>query len=99
MNPSELELWKRGVEEHNNVLQNLIDDRRKLKELMVEHSKAIFEEWDNIEFSQDLETVTVGFKAGYELDNKTLSGIGMEWDVIITDKFTQGIKVYPFGRV
>jgi len=103
MNPNEITLWKMGVEEHNNILQNLIADRKKLKELMSEHLRTLFDDWEDIIFSQDFDVITIRFRPNFKLGNDSLCNIGMDWDVVASHSdnghLTKSIKIYPFGRV
>ena len=52
VNLKELEYWKEGVFEYSKNLQNIVEDRGKLIELLTEHLSQFFS-WDSIEFDRE----------------------------------------------
>ena len=52
MNKEEFEIWKDSVFEHFRMLNDLVDDRLEIKELMEQHLKQFFD-YDEITFADD----------------------------------------------
>ena len=102
MNNGELELWRKSVTEHIQVLDTLADDRISIKNIMSNHLRQYFD-FDKIEFADTFSTILL--KWSYEhnpvirLDD--LDGLGM--DFIITHDYSDDlghgvvVELYPFG--
>ena len=102
MNLEELEFWKEGVFEYSKNLENVVEDRKKLKELLVEHLSKFFT-WNDIEFDRDFNKVTLLYKTGVGavINSDNMSNLGMDWMVMsgYDDRANRiiVIEVYPFG--
>lgn len=102
VNSDELRLWQEGVYEYSKNLQNVVDDRLKLKELLTDHLIQFFN-WNKIVFDRDFNKVTLYSKRDTPMviDFDALSDLGM--GVVISpdvdDKAFRILKieVYPFG--
>ena len=102
VNLKELEYWKEGVFEYSKNLQNIVEDRGKLIELLTEHLSQFFS-WDSIEFDRDFNRIKLYYKKGVGavIKSNKMSDLGMDWIVQpdYDDKAFKIIRidVYPFG--
>ena len=102
VNLKELEYWKEGVFEYSKNLQNIVEDRGKLIEILTEHLSQFFS-WDSIEFDRDFNRISLYYKkdVGAVIKSNKMSDLGMDWIVQpdYDDKAFKIIRidVYPFG--
>ena len=103
MNSKELDMWKNGVDEHLQLVKQVVDERIALKTHMEEHLRGFFDGFVEIDFSQNLDVISL--KWAYEtspiIKNDIIGNLGMDWE-ITTDYNDDAFKVvviriYPFG--
>lgn len=96
MNREDLDNWAKATENHIEMVQNVVADRRKLKELLENHLKEFFPNWDEIEYSKDLSEVELFFDGDVTIKSN-ISDLGMKW---IIKRYYEGvaIMVYPMKR-
>ena len=102
MNKEEFEIWKDSVFEHFRMLNDLVDDRLEIKELMEQHLKQFFD-YDEITFADDFNKIIVKFQYGSDpvINPKKLQDLNME--MIISHEYSEKlgdgviIELYPFG--
>ena len=102
MNKEEFEIWKDSVFEHFRMLNDLVDDRLEIKELMAQHLKQFFD-YDEIKFTDDFNKIILKYR--YEnnpvIDPKKLQDLNMV--MIIGHEYSETlgdgviIELYPFG--
>ena len=96
MSPEELGKWKRCVDEHIKDLDAVVDDRKTLKNLIVEHLKSYFE-WDEIEFNRDFSVIRLLWKRNIPvIKHEKMREFDMDW-IIIPNYESVLIKIYPWG--
>ena len=98
----ELETWKKAVNEHIDMLNSLVDDRKSLKKSIEEHLKSCFE-WDDIEYNRDFSVITLKWDKDTSpvIYHDKISELGMDWS-IHADYDENAFKiivveVYPWG--
>lgn len=102
MNSDELQSWKEAVGIHLEHLDALINDRKTLKNSLIEHLKSCFD-WDDIEFNKNLSKVELTWEYGHNpiIKHENIGQLGMDW-IIRADYDDSAnrivvIEVYPFG--
>lgn len=101
MNTEELRGWQDCVLIHTKNLENLIEERVKLKEVITEHLSQFFS-WDSIEFDKEFNKITLKYdKDVGAVIRENISELGMEWIIIpsFDDRANKiiMIEIYPFG--
>ena len=102
MNKEQIEMWKDGVMEHCQTVSTVLDDRKIIRKMIVDHLAQFFD-WDGIEFDEKFNSITMAWKYGTDpiIRIDTIKDLGM--DFIISHKFHKDygdgvtITVYPFG--
>lgn len=102
MNKEQMEMWKDGVFEHCQTVSTVMNDRKIIRKMMVDHLSQFFD-WDDIEFDEEFNSITMLWKYGVDpvIRLDIIRDLGM--DFIISHKFHKDmgdgvtITVYPFG--
>ena len=101
MNPQELEMWKKGVSEHLDLVDQVINERVSLKTLFKEHLKEFFD-FNEIDFSRNFDVITLKWeKDANPIIKSNISQLGMDWEITTgrDDSAFSVVEVivYPFG--
>lgn len=98
----DLEKWKRGVEEHIEVVDQTLKDRKLLKESFEEHLSKVFD-WNEISYNRDFTVIKLYYEYGVSpiIRSDKVSELGMDW-LIKSDYDCKAnrvvvIEVYPWG--
>lgn len=102
MNQEQIEMWKDGVFEHCRTVSTVMNDGKIIRKMIVDHLSQFFD-WDDIEFDEKFNSITMFWKYGVDpvIKLDTIKDLGM--DFIISHKFNKDmgdgvtITVYPFG--
>lgn len=103
MNSKELDLWRNGVDEHLELVKQVVDERVALKTHIESHLRDFFDGFSEIDFSQKLDVITLkwDYKVSPIIKTDVIADLGMDW--IITNGYNDDafnvivIEVYPFG--
>lgn len=101
MDEAQMDMWKSGVSDFHRKVDEIIDDRKKLKELIKEHISQFFEFKD---FRCDSVFDVISIKLPNEdlVLPKNIGDIGMDWTISTGyDEKANPIIIinfYPFGR-
>ncbi|WP_458456483.1 hypothetical protein [Methanobrevibacter sp.] len=102
MNQDNFDTWINAIKEHINMLDNLINDRRMLKDMIETHLREFFD-YDDIEYNRDFSKITLTFKPKHHviINPENLVGLLMDFEVIPAyddnaERIIQ-IHVYPLG--
>lgn len=90
-NPMNLDDWKSEVNNHNEIVQTILNDRRILKNHMTEYLKFYFD-FTDIEYSHDFREITLKLDYEEEVDLSKLIDFPLKASV---DLVNDAIKVYP----
>lgn len=101
MNEAQMDMWKSGVSDFHRKVDEIIDDRKKLKELIKEHLSQFFE-FDDFECDSVFEVIQITLPNVDLVLPKNIGDIGMDWTISTGyDKKANPtiiINFYPFGR-
>lgn len=97
-----LNSWKNDCEDHISALDTIINDRRILKKMMMDHLAQFFT-WQKIEFSRNFDKITLSYSAntGAVIKPDIHANLGM--DYIVSPEYDDRanriivIELYPFG--
>lgn len=104
MNLEELRIWQDSVMEHCQMMKSVMDDRRVIKNVMINHLKQFFE-FDEIIFSNDFNKITLKWRYDNDpiINPVELSKLGMEFKVSndYSESLGHGVilELYPFGCI
>lgn len=102
MDKERLEQWKDGVMEHCKYVQDMIKQRKLLKEHIEEHLSQFFD-WESIEYSKDFDVITLTWAYGHNpiIYHDKIGELNMDWTIKAEydDKAFRVvvIEVHPFG--
>ena len=98
MDVKQLEIWKEAVLENRSHLKTVADDRVLLKQKFIEHIKMFFDGYKEIEFSQNLDVVTVkwDWRDTPSIKDSNLERLEMNWEIGLDDGSIL-IRLFPFG--
>lgn len=86
-----LDDWRFEVENHNKVVDTILNDRKILKNHMTEYLKSYFD-FTDIEYSHDFKVITLKLDYEDEVDLSKLTDFPFKATV---DLVNDSIKVYP----
>ena len=102
MNLEEFRTWQDGVCEHIRMLDQMVDDRKILKEIIEKHLKQFFD-YDDIEYDREFNKITLKWDKGTSpvIKNDMIADLHMDW-IIRADYDDNAfrvvvVEVYPFG--
>lgn len=104
MNEHEFDRWKKGVEDYNRVLVTLANDQKTLKNLMIEHLKLFFKDFDEVIFRESFKEILIIWNCLKEpvMNPEKLVDLNMEFSVShdFFEKHGEAIIVtlHPFGE-
>lgn len=96
MDKNEFLTWVGAVEEHINCLDRIIEDRKLLKKMIVNHLEQFFK-WSDIDFNRDFSVITLTVYEDMIVNPENLSDLMMHWEIQSYDYNCFRIVVYPFG--
>jgi len=102
MNKEQFQEWQKGVKEHISHLNNTVEERKILKEILENHLKQFFN-FDEIEYDREFQKILLKWDriANPVIRNDNIGNLGMDW-IIRADYDDQAfrivvIEIYPFG--